>query len=97
MDKNIIDYLVKKIIEDIRKFNNIEPDLAESINKLPLIDSLRELVEEKDIQLLKDMFDKNIEVSKLSINLLKKFDKQPGIQLFLLDKWNMYTDFEHRM
>jgi len=44
-----------------------------------------------------DMVGKNIKLSKLSISLLKKFDKRPEVQVFMLKKWYEFDDFENRM
>ncbi|MCR4320975.1 MAG: hypothetical protein NUV74_11650 [Candidatus Brocadiaceae bacterium] len=97
MKQPIIDYLASKVIEDIRQQRRFNDSVADNLNKYPLMDSLRELIQQEDVPILLEMT-KSMStcICNLAISLLRKFDTQASVKLFFLHEWSCSTDYERR-
>ncbi len=62
-----------------------------------MVDKLRDLVEERDIPKLMEMVMATGVDFELAVSLLRKFDTRADVKSFLLDQWNRFDDFEHRI
>jgi len=89
MQKEIIHYLSRKIIEDIRTGIWFDDDTAKSLNERPLMDAMREYIQVMDIPVLMQMAQTNsLKNRALAITLLWKFDTQrEDVKSFLLEDW----------
>lgn len=97
MKQPIIDYLASKVIEDIRQQRCFDDSVADNLNKYPLMDSLREVIQQEDVPILLEMTKSTSTcICNLAISLLRKFDTQADVKLFFLDEWRRSTVYDRR-
>lgn len=89
IQKEIIHYVARKVIEDIRAGIWFDEDTAKSLNERPLMDAMRGYIKEQDISTLIKMAQTNsLKNRALAITLLWKFDAQrEDVKAFLLEDW----------
>jgi hypothetical protein len=98
MRKVLLDYLCKKVIEDIRQGTTIDDKLLISLNEKKYVQTLRNLVEDSDISILMQMTESSDRGKFLiAINLVRKFVDRPEIKNFLKELWQKNADYERRL
>ena len=98
MKQSVIDYLVSKVIEDIRQGRAFGSEFALVLQDYSLNDSLRSAVQAVDIPILMKMAKSDqLVVGNLAISLLQKFHYQEDVKQFFLEEWDLSESVERRM
>lgn len=89
MQQEVIHYLARKVIEDIRAEIWFDDDTAKGLNERPLMDAMRGYILDHDIPALMKMAQANsLKNRALAITLLWKFDtERADVKSFLLEDW----------
>jgi len=98
MNDIILDYLAKKVWEDLRSAQTLDVDLAAELNIQPIIDKLRKHVVPKDEPLLRRLIDSGDPVLfYFGISLLRTLGNQPHVRALFVSLWEKHPGYEFRM
>ncbi len=89
-------FIASAVMERIRKGEGFLPDeqAADMLNRLPLIDHLRQKVLASDLSWIQGAIsEQKPELAGLMLSLLRKFDTTPATQGFLAGKWQTASPF----
>lgn len=92
LEEDDYSFVADAVINRIRQ--GLLPDewAADLLNRLPLIDYLRQTVKESDIDAIQaGVTEERPELSGLFLSLLRKFDTTPSVRNFLESKWRTAT------
>lgn len=97
MEKCILDYLAKCVMDDLRAGTILDEQFARALNARPQIDHLRSQVTVDDAALVVDVINSRDDATKwLGVALTKRIIHMPAIRELLHGLWRSTTDYETR-
>lgn len=93
-----VDARVHAAFEHLKRGGRFDEAEAQQLTSYPLVDALRDLVEESDVEALMRQAEKEVGPNRrLLLNLLQRFDQGQHVKAFLRAEWARSPAFEHRM
>jgi hypothetical protein len=95
----LTDYIVHKVIEDVRAGVKFNEDLCEALNTVPLIDSLRMVVEPSDIDKLLALAESpsTIIIGSFALSLLQRYATEERVKTFLQRAWVKADSYSRKL
>ena len=98
MEKIVANYIVSKLITDVRNNVQINDNLALALDKYPHIDILRGEIGEKDaVYILKTIPNQSVMAGNMLISLLRNYSEQPAFKSWFIDHWYNTNDYNRRL
>ena len=89
-----IDYVADAVIFSLRAGNLPDEESGDYLNRLPIVDMLRDRINKDDLQWIIEVLEKETgEVAGLFLSLIRKFDLQPDVKSFLRNRWESANAF----